>query len=239
MTRTGLRGLGVLAVAAAASIGLCLPGPATAAADTTVALYNMSESAGATVLVDSSGNKLNGTIGATVQRHKVYQGATGHGFPYLKPNTPPAVPSHLDLIPDNALLDPGTSDFAVTIRYRTTKNFGNIIQKGQSGTSGGYWKFQAPKGIISCLFRGSSGSVSVNSGVALNDGQWHVVRCERTASQVVMTIDGTKKRTGKKATGNISNSKPVSIGGKDHCDQIKITCDYFVGTIDYVRIEKG
>ena len=79
----------------------------------------------------------------------------------------------------------------------------------------------------------------MNSGVPLNDGQWHTVRCERTATKVVMTIDGIKKRTGTGPTGSISNSAPLAIGGKSTCDQIKITCDYFVGDIDFVRIEKG
>lgn len=239
MNRTHAWRLGAALTAAGSLAGLAVSAPASAAATTTVALYDMNEAAGAKVLVDSSGNGLNGTIGATVTVHAVYNGATGHRFPYLKPDTPPAVPSHLDTVPDNALLDPGTADYAVTIRYRTTQRFGNILQKGQSGTSGGYWKFQAPKGIVSCLFRGASGSKSVNSGVALNDGQWHVVRCERTATKVVMTIDGTKKRTGNGATGSISNSQPLSIGGKSKCDQVTITCDYFVGDIDYVRIEKG
>ena len=68
-------------------------------------------------------------------------------------------------MPDNATLRPGSSDFAVTVRYRTTENFGNILQKGQSGGNKGYWKFQQPKGIVSCLFRGADGSKSVNSGV--------------------------------------------------------------------------
>ncbi len=75
--------------------------------------------------------------------------------------------------------------------------------------------------------------------MALNDGQWHTIRCERTATKVVMTIDGTKKRTGNGATGAITNTSVMTIGGKVNCDQVKVTCDYFVGDIDYVRIEKG
>ena len=34
----------------------------------------------------------------------------------------------------------------MTIRYRTTRSFGNIAQKGQNGAKGGYWKFEAPGG---------------------------------------------------------------------------------------------
>ncbi len=226
-------------VAVASLAGLALTTPATAAATTTVALYNMSETVRAT-LVDSSGNGLNGTIGAEVGINTSYSGAVGHTFPYLAPNTPPAHPDHLDTVPDNTLLDPGTSDYAVTIRYRTTRSFGNILQKGQSTTTGGMWKFQQPNGIVTCVFRGSLGqTISVHSATAINDGAWHTVRCERTATKVTLTVDGGSKRTGTGSTGSISNSKVLSIGGKSSCDQITVTCDYFVGDIDYVRIEKS
>ena len=30
----------------------------------------------------------------------------------------------------------------MTIRYRTTSSFGNIVQKGQNGVPGGYWKLE-------------------------------------------------------------------------------------------------
>jgi Laminin G domain len=239
MRRTKTRVLATLGVVAMSATAVALTTPAQAAATKTVALYNMGEKAGSSVLVDSSGNKLNGHIGSTIKLGAVYKGATGHRYPYLAPNTPPAVPEHLDTVPDNIKLDPETADYAVTIRYRTTHKFGNVIQKGQSTQVGGMWKFQQPNGKMSCLFRGAAGEISVNSGVPLNDGQWHTVRCERTATKVVMTIDGKKKRTGNGPTGMISNSANLSIGGKSNCNQKKVTCDYFVGDIDYVRIEKG
>ena len=230
----------VAALGLAASLAaLGFAAPADAAATTTIGLWNMSESASSNVLVDSSGNGLNGIIGTAVVHPATYSGATGHRFPYVKPNLPPANPQRIDQVPDSATLRPGTSDYAVTVRYRTTENFGNILQKGQSGGTKGYWKFQQPKGIVSCLFRGASGSKSVNSGTPLNDGAWHTVRCERTATKVVMTIDGTKTRTATGATGAITNTAVLTIGGKLSCDQIEVTCDYFVGDIDYVRIEKG
>jgi hypothetical protein len=77
----------------------------------------------------------------------------------------------------------------------------------------------------------------VSSKRSLNDGQWHVVRCERTATQVVMTVDGVVTMRVRHATGMISNNVPLTIGGKLNCDQISITCDYFAGDIDYVTIE--
>lgn len=234
------RRLGVLLALAVPLVGLSAGLPVGAAASTTVALYQMNEPAGSTVLVDSSGNGLNGTIGSEVLEGTVVSGATVHRFPYLQPNTPPAHPGHLDKVPNTSKLDPGTSEFAVTMRVKWTNNFGNMIQKGQSGGVGGYWKWEAPSGIVHCLFRDSKNvSKSVNSKTPLNDGKFHTIRCERTNTGAIMTVDGVVRSTASGATGSISNTKPLTIAGKGTCDQITVTCDYFVGDIDWLRIEKG
>ena len=226
----------VLSITASSLIVFGLQAPAGAAANTTIALYSMNEPAGSSVLVDSSGNGINGTIGGEVTAGAVYDGAIGHRYAYLAPNTPPAHPEHIDRV-SSSRLNPGTGDFAVTVRYRTTRSFGNIIQKGQSGTQGGYFKFENPNGIVTCLFRGSGGQNGVSAGRALNDGQWHTLRCERVGNSVAMYVDGVLAQRKAGATGSISNNVPLTIAGKSYCDQISITCDYFVGDIDYVRIE--
>jgi hypothetical protein len=166
-------------------------------------------------------------------------GGTGYRFPYKRPNTPPADPEHLVTIPHNTLLNPGSGNFAVEFRMRTTHSFGNVIQKGQAGSKGGYWKFQQPSGKISCLFRGSAGSSTASAGstVRVNDGNWHTVRCERTSSSVTMYIDGQRTGRNTNLTGAIANTRPVTIAGKGNCDQVNITCDYFSGDLDYVKIE--
>jgi hypothetical protein len=227
-----MRNLRVAAAAgaAAALTALFLTPPATAATLTTLALWNMNESGG-TTLVDSSGHGINGTIGSEV----VKNGAV-HTFNFLQPNTPPPHPGHLDTV-TNSQLNPGTRVYSITIRMKWTEPFGNIIQKGQSGTAGGYFKWQAPKGIVQCLFRGSAGNAGVGSKKALNDGLWHVVNCTRTSTQVTMTVDGVQVSTLVHATGNISNTKVLSIAGKSTCNQVSVSCDYFVGQIDYVRIQ--
>jgi hypothetical protein len=213
---------------------------ADASATKTVALYQLNEPAGSTVLVDSSGSGLNGKIGSEVMEATLVAGATAHRFGYLKPNTPPAHPGHIDTVPSTSKLDPGTSEYAVTMRVKWTNNFGNMIQKGQSGGVGGYWKWEAPSGIVHCLFRDTNNvSKSVNSKTPLNDGQWHTIRCERTKTGVTMTVDGVVRATAKGVTGSIANTKPLTIAGKGTCDQVKVTCDYFVGDIDWIRIEKG
>jgi Concanavalin A-like lectin/glucanases superfamily len=222
-------GIGI-ALTAAAMVALSVTGSSGAATMTTLALWNMNEAPGSHTLVDASGNRINGTIGTEV----VLNGAV-HRFGFLKPNTPPAHPHHIDVV-NSSRLNPGTLDYSVTIRAKWTNAFGNIIQKGQAGAVGGYFKLQAPNGLVQCLFRGATGSAGVSSKRALNDGRWHVVTCTRTATQVSMTVDGVVTMTISHATGAISNNVPLTIAGKSNCDQIKITCDYFAGQIDYVQI---
>jgi Laminin G domain len=171
-------------------------------------------------------------------------GATAYRWTKVHPNEPPAKPERLVLVDDDDL-NPGSGDYAVTVRFRTTHSAGNLIQKGQAGARGGYFKLQNVSGKITCLFRGrdSNGNVlseAVNSGsVALNDGAWHVLTCERLTDRVVMTIDDTRTRRALGPTGTISNGNPLSLGGKWNCDQVKITCDYWSGDFDYVTIKAG
>jgi hypothetical protein len=54
---------------------------------------------------------------------------------------------------------------------------------------------------------------------------------------VTMIIDGVVTGRNRNATGTIANTRPVTIGGKGNCDQVEITCDYFAGDIDYVKVK--
>jgi Concanavalin A-like lectin/glucanases superfamily len=217
----------LLTVSMALAGVLVMAMPANAAITQPVAIWQMNEAAGAQTMVDSSGNGRHGAIGASVQEGTALPGGgTGYRFPYIRPNS--------------TALNPGSGDFAVEFRMRTTHSFGNVIQKGQAGSPGGYWKFQQPSGKISCLFRGSAGSSTASSGsVRVNDGNWHTVRCERTSSMVTMFVDGVVTGRNRNATGTIANTRPLTIAGKGNCDQVEITCDYFSGDFDYVRIDRS
>ena len=227
----------VLAMAAAALTGTGIAGSAQAAATVVVADWEMNEPAGASTMLDSGPNGLTGAIGTGLQTGVTYHGATGYLWASTNPNQPPTKPERVIQV-SSASLNPGTSDFAVTIRWRTTHSYGNLVQKGQNGAAGGYFKFEQPQGFMTCLFKGVEGQRAIKWPTATNDGEWHLVRCERTAAGLSMTIDGVTKRL-YGAIGSISNTVPLTIGGKINCDQVKITCDYYAGGIDYVRIEKG
>jgi Laminin G domain len=240
--RTGL----VLSIAALAlPMGLAR---ANAAATVLVADWEMNDAPLATVMVDNSGNGHDGAIqsnAAPLLTTGVISGPdTVFRWSNVKPNQPPATPQRVVQIDDPAL-NPGTKDWAISFRYRTSHPFGNIVQKGQSESKGGQIKFQLPKGQISCMFKGASGArKSVKTINAYDDNQWHVVRCERTAAGVTMTVDGGagaggETRTIRGATGNLSNTIPMTVGGKINCDQHDITCDYFAGDIDWVKVESS
>jgi hypothetical protein len=184
------------------------------------------------------GTALRARIGDHISTHQVFDGATGYRWAFRKPEQPPADPERLVRVPNHSRLNPGTGTYVVTVRMRTSQDFGNIVQKGQAGAKGGYWKFENPHGVVHCLFRGQSKvGINVSSGKAINDGKWHVVRCERTLSGVSMTVDGHQTGHKNGSTGNISNPNPITIGGKLNCDQHSITCDYFTGSIDYITIQ--
>jgi Concanavalin A-like lectin/glucanases superfamily len=221
---------------AAVAVGIAFAAPASAA---TLANWQMNEGAGATVMVDSSGH-VNGSIGSAVQTGFKFGGATAYHWVFTSPTAPPAKPERI-VQANSSTLNPNSGNYTVTLRYRTTKHFGNIVQKGQAGSSGGYFKLENPNGKLTCVFRGTNSSGGflrrqVVSPSVLSDGQWHVARCARTASALTLTIDGSVVATANGSSGNITNTRPISIAGKLNCDQITTTCDYFTGDIDYITI---
>ena len=226
-------GTSVMAVMAG---GLVFAATASAA---TLADWEMNEASGAKVMVDSSGH-VNGTIGSAVKTGVTTMGATAYEWAFTSPTAPPPKPERL-VQANSATLNPGAGNYTVTIRYKTTKHFGNIVQKGQAGSSGGYFKLENPGGHMNCVFRGTNSSGSflrkaVESPAVLSNGQWHVAVCARTATGLTLSIDGSVVATAKGSSGTISNSRPITIAGKLACDQVKTSCDYFTGDIDYIRI---
>ncbi len=163
-----------------------------------------------------------------------------HRLPLAAPATEPAAgpPERIIQVADNDLPRPGErATYTVEIRYRTKEKFGNIIQKGQSATKGGQFKIQNPQGRPSCLFKGSVGRVATRSTVTLNDNAWHILTCVRGADPGDAAHRRSREQPPERSTGAINNAIPFTIGGKINCDQIEITCDYFSGEIDYVRID--
>ena len=163
----------ILLAATAAAFVPAATGAASPSARTVLAL-ELNERAGVTVARDSSGLGHHGTIGSHVVMRGGYADWDRHpptgGVSYGR--------AHLIVVPDaaDASLDPGAGDFTLEFRFRTKEKFGNIMQKGQSKTTGGQVKIQAPKGKVSCMFKTPQGTATAGSGATpLNDNQWHTV----------------------------------------------------------------
>jgi len=214
-----------------------------------VARWEMNEAPGSTVMVDTDNSRstLNGAIGATV---------TPNGMTHTFAKDMPADgyrPGHTNVVPHHDDLNPGSGNFAFTIRYNTSYSFGNIMQKGQGTVKGGYWKLENPNRQPRCMFRGSNGETRTGflngnaAGVQLSKG-WHTITCERIMSPppgvkpyVRMWVDGVAQKKAIGSTGTIANKSPLSIGGKSNCDGTSAakSCDYFIGQIDFIEIRKG
>jgi hypothetical protein len=202
-----------------------------------VAFWGMAEPHGAGRMVDSTGNGHHGRIGGDVLTGMPTDTDGGYRFERLEPDTPPARPQHLVVVPHSPDLNPGSRDFAVTLRLRTTNKFGNIIQKGQATVPGGSFKLQLPNGRAECTFRGPKGTLELFAPYQINDGDWHVVSCARVRSGVALFIDGRQVASRAGWTGPIANTWPVSIGGKMDCNQVEVGCDYYAGDLDYILLE--
>ena len=210
---------------------------AASAFGATIADWEMNESSGAKTMHDSSGSGLNGTIGSAVVTGDVTGGVKGYRWPSGNRS---GVHTERLVKVTSSKLNPGTANFTVVMHFNTG-SFGdqNIIQKGQAKTSGGQWKIAIKNGKIVCNFLGVVHRSAVWSRGIIADNKWHTVRCDRRSTGVTITIDGGTPKTNHNWTGSISNSWPVSIGGKPKCDGgVTVGCDYYVGRIDRIVVKK-
>ena len=196
--------------------------------------WELDEDPGSTVLVDADGDR-DGTIGESVE----LTGDSRHRWSTVAPDDSPYDPGRVHLVEDHPDLDPGDERTVVLVRLRTDSSKGNIVQKGQSGTSGGFFKMEMDDGRVACQFRGSDGSVFVRSDERIDDGAWHDVLCERDGDTVTLVVDGSVAERTDGTTSTISNEMPFAIGGKSSCDQDSVGCDYFSGELGRVVLAKG
>jgi PKD repeat protein len=230
--------LGVVLVAS----GLTVVQATTAwAATTLVADWQLNDPAGSTVMVDGTGHH-NGAISPDAAADGLTLNGSLYDWSLRCPACPPAQLPRVVQVPDSSELDIPDASVTQTIefRFKTPKGYGNIMQKGQALDTGGQIKIENPNGFTQCVYIGANRTyVAVPSPVQLNDDKWHVFRCVHTSKQVQTWVDGVEVASKNVATGPINNAMPFVIGGKSHCDNVTITCDYYTGDIDWVRIYRG
>lgn len=200
-----------------------------AASSTVRGLWHFDEKSGSTA-ADSSGNGHNGKItGATLGLSGLH--GTSFGF-------------HQDaakvLVASSADLNPGTSDFEVTLHVNLDSAPGkgqtaDVFRKGLSYTSGGEFKLELyGGGHVQCIAKDSKKLTATVKYTATNvaDGAWHTLGCRLVGSTWSVIVDG-KAVSKHAAFGSISNSKPISIGSKYGQE------DGVRGRIDEVRYSVG
>lgn len=193
------------------------------------AVWHMNETSGST-MVDSSGHGYDGTLSNVVTGLPGINGSKAYSFNGSSSKV---------VVSDAPGLNPGTQDLVVSIHVAFSSvpaDDYDLIRKGLQSTAGGDWKIEIVNvngaAIARCYLRGSSGSWQKTTGPDLADGAWHTITCERHATSVQMSVDGTvwKKTT---TIGSIANTAPLSIGAKAGGG------DWTKGSIDEVSITIG
>lgn len=222
------RVLGVAVVLAA------LPLPAAAR---TVADWQMNEARGAQIMRDRAGDH-DGLIGERV--------AAGGGV-YRFPGSSRDVydPRRILVVPESNELDPQRARFQVEIRFRTRHVLEpNLVQKGQHGQAGGYFKVALFNGRHPrCGFHDGHGRVRATGrrDLDVTDGRWWTLRCTATGTATTLVVLHRGRRyvsVERGRLGRVDNDKPLVIGGKLDCAAADVDCDYFRGQIDHVTVRK-
>lgn len=213
----------------------------TAAQAQTVADWEMNEGRNANVMHDETGDH-NAWI-----RKRVHP--DGKHFEFIGRKTIQTYdPKRVIVVPDSDELDPGDSNYTVSIRFKAYKQFDpNIVQKGQTKQTGGFWKITLLHGHHPrCLFRDETGKTRATGfrDLDLADRKWTTLRCSstETTTRLVVIHGGVKHvavndHVGR--IGTINNARPLVIGGKLDCQAEGVGCDYFKGLVDYVRVSKS
>jgi Concanavalin A-like lectin/glucanases superfamily len=168
----------------------------------------------------------------------------GHGvaFPAPCPASPkPTCPKAIIEVAPDPALNPGTEEYewgaSVLLEADETSEGSNILQKGFSVGGGSQWKLQVDgkNGHPSCVVVGEGDAKihEVYGDSTIADGKWHDVACRRDGGELMISIDGAKKKeVAIPKSLAISPVGPVRIGGKS----LKPNNDQYFGTLDDVFV---
>ena len=205
------------------------------------AFYEMNEPAGTTVMTGQRpGNGSTAPVDPTgVSPASTFDGATGYNWVHRPPEQAPPSPERVIQVPDNTNLEPGNRPFTIELRYRTQENFGNITQKGQAPDPGRPVEDPGTRRhpVVPVQGLGWPGRDRCEDAA-----QRRAVAQPHLRAHLDRRDDVRRRRLPEpqeRPAGTINNSFPMTVGGKINCDQIDITCDYFSGRIDFLKITKA
>ncbi len=196
--------------------------------------WQMNETSGQ--MLDSSGNGNDGTP-TDVTRE------TGSTYGFNGSTSRVAVP-------DADGLDPQANDITLTARVMVNgtsldDDSYDVVRKGFVDTPGGDYKMEIKRvardhtvGKLHCFFRGDGGTVARVANRDIVDGRWHTLRCSKTSTSVVATVDpetaSERSFTTSGSAGSIANDVGVMVGAKKATPRPD---DMFDGSMDFVSIE--
>jgi hypothetical protein len=143
----------------------------------------------------------------------------------------------------DADLNPGTQPFrwgaSVSVTKAQVAGSANVMQKGIA-TTDSQWKMQigATHGRAQCVVigRGSAKAYIVRSTVAVVDGTWHRIECQRSGAVLNVSVDGVNRgQIAVPATLSITNALPLRIGGPN----FNTNSDMYHGYLDDVYATLG
>jgi hypothetical protein len=146
--------------------------------------------------------------------------------------------------PDKPNLDPGTANITLAARVsittipRSATNTYDVVRKGLTTTSGGYYKMEIARSstgaaIAVCRFKDSLGRAGEAYGtVNLVNKGFVTITCTKTSTGVTVNAAG-ETVTAPKTVRSIANASPVFIGQKGD------STDWFKGQMDWVTISIG
>ena len=214
--------LAALAIVSLVAVTLVVTGSASQAAGGTVFTWHMDETSG-TTMIDSTGGE-NGTMkDVTLDQSGV--AGTAYGFNGSSSRV---------IVPTDDSLNPYDADVHISFYLRTStvpaQPDYDLFRKGEA--PGQEYKVEMqPNGQVSCDFRGSASTYTVQDGPDLSDGQWHHIECNKTSSSVALVVDGTIYSRAR-VIGSISNTYNVVVGAYP-------SGDYYQGDLDELTLELG
>ncbi len=134
----------------------------------------------------------------------------------------------------------GTSNFTVEAWIKTTSTGnGSIVSKRTATTYGNYFRLTATASGKASLEINESSAANytfITGNTTINDGKWHHVAAVRTATQLLLYVDGVSDATAKTLNGNpnINNASTFSIGR--FLDDVATAKELFNGNIDEVKV---
>jgi len=145
--------------------------------------------------------------------------------------------------PNDVDLNPGVRRFrwgaSIRVLQSQITDSSNIMQKGLVNTES-QWKMQVGpnQGKVQCVVVGQGATTAyvARSSVAVADGKWHKILCERSGTSVAVAVDGVVRgRVTVPANLTLANQRPLRLGGPNFSN----ASDLYHGWLDDVYATLG